>query len=121
MPKKIFVLLLSVLLLLLPSCSTTPPDVPVCVEVTPDRGRCVKIISSEEFLVDETRKFEGKSWWEMRPAMVQVPASSWAAIKAFIIKTCKKTGTCEKEVASWDRTVKTIDGNLEKKVHQKKD
>lgn len=116
MLKKIFGISLSLSLsLLLSSCATKPPDVPVCVEFTPSRGRCVKIISGEQFDVNEDQKFEGKTWWEYRPAMLQMPASSWAKIKAYIIKTCKKYGQCQKEVSSWDRTVEYIDAQLEAK------
>lgn len=115
MPRKLYALLLIGSLFLLPSCSTTPPDAPVCVEVTLERGRCVRIVSGQEFIWDETNLYEGKTWWDMRPAMIQVPASSWAQIKSFIIKVCKKYGTCDKEISSWDRTVKTIDKNLEGK------
>lgn len=115
MQKKFFALLLIGSLFFLASCSTTPPDAAICVEITLDRGRCVKIVSGQEFLWDETHKYEDKTWWEMRPAMIQVPASSWAQMKSFIIKVCKKYGTCDKEISSWDRTVKTIDKNLEGK------
>ena len=109
--------LLSLLLvLLLSSCSTLPPDVPVCVEFSPDHGRCVKIISGEKFDVDEKNLFEGKTWWEYRPAMIQMPASSWKEIKTFIIKMCKKYKTCQKEVTSWDRTIETLDENLDQKI-----
>lgn len=109
--------LLKILLVLnLSSCATThPPDVPLCVEFAPDRGRCVKIISGEIFDVDEKNKFEDKTWWEHRPAMIQMPASSWVQIKSYLIKTCKKYNICEKEISSWDRTVETIDDNLNKK------
>lgn len=97
------------------SCATNPPDVPICVEFTPERGRCVKIISGEKFDVNESLKFEEKTWWEHRPTMIQMPASSWAKMKAFIIKMCKKYGKCDKEISSWDRTIVTIDQQLEEK------
>ena len=116
-PKNFYFLSLSLLLCLnLSSCATThPPDVPLCIELSPDRGRCVKIISGEEFIVDETHLFEDKTWWEYRPAMVQMPASSWAQIKSYLIKTCKKYNICEKEIASWDRTLEAVDTNLKQK------
>ena len=117
MLKKICGNSLSLLLVLLVSaCTTMPPDVPMCVEFSPDHGRCVNIISGKKFDVNETEKFEGKTWWEYRPAMLLVPASSWAKIKAYIIKSCKKYGNCQAEVASWDRTIETIDENLDQKL-----
>ncbi len=91
------------------------PDVPVCVEFAPDRAGCVKIISGEEFMIDETHKFETHTYWEIRPAMVLVPASSWVEIKKFIIDICKKTNQCQQEVKNWERSVNTIDSQLEKK------
>lgn len=106
------------LALLVSACSTMPPDIPVCVEFAPDHGRCVKIISGEKFDVDEEQKFEGKTWWEYRPAMMLVPASSWAKLKAYTIKACKKYGNCQKEVSSWDRTIEIIDESLAQKAPQ---
>lgn len=109
-------LLKTLLVLNLSACaSTKPPDVPLCVEFTPERGRCVKIISGEVFNVDEQNKFEGKTWWEHRPAMIQMPASSWVQIKTYLIKVCKKYNICEKEISSWDRTVENIDDGLNTK------
>lgn len=116
MQKKSFGILLFSSLALVHSGCATPPDVPICVEITMDRGRCVKIVSGEEITIDEKNKFEGKTWWEIRPAMVQVPASSWAEIKAFIIKVCKKTNQCQKEIASWDRSIQSIDSELKNKT-----
>lgn len=104
------------LVLNLNSCaSVLPPDVPLCVEFAPDRGRCYKIISGEIFNVDEDHKFEEKTWWEHRPSMIQMPATSWVKIKSYIIKTCKKYDVCEKEISSWDRTLNNIDDGLNTK------
>lgn len=105
------------LALLLNSCATTkPPDVPLCLEFTPISGKCVTIITGREIEVDEEKKFENKTWWELRPTMIQMPASSWAQIKAFIIKACKKYDACQKEVSSWDRTIDIIDKSYEEKT-----
>lgn len=91
------------------------PDVPLCVEINPAKGNCVKIISGDTFDIDEENKFEEKTWWEIRPAMVQVPESSWREIKKFIITICKKTNQCQKEVKNWERSVKQIDTKLKEK------
>lgn len=115
LPKNFFLKsLLPLLLLSLNSCSSVP-NVPVCVEINLTKARCVKIISGEQFVIDEDHKFEGRDWWSMRPTVVQVPASSWVEIKKFIIKICKKTNRCEKEIASWDRSIQSIDDNLANK------
>lgn len=92
-----------------------PPDAPICVEVNLTRARCVKIISGETFAVDENHLLNGKDWWSQRPTMIQVPAQSWAEIKKFIIKICKKTNKCQEEISSWDRSVETIDQAIAEK------
>lgn len=100
--------------LLLASC-VHAPDVPVCVEITPERARCVKIISGTESTIDETNLYNGFTWWEARPTMVQVPAESWAQIKAFIIKVCKKSNQCDSQISSWERSIQAIDSSLQSK------
>jgi len=108
-------LLLFVILfvLLLSGCASSPPDVPVCVEITMDRGYCTNTISAKEFYVDETRKLDGRTWWEARPMMLMMPASSWAKLKTWIITQCKRTGQCDQSIASWERTINSIDTALE--------
>lgn len=116
MQQKNLKKLLLILFVSLASCATPPPDKPLCVEMNINSGFCVKIMSGETFIVDEERKYEGKTWWDMRPAMIQMPASTWKELKAWIIKMCKKTNQCGEEVPSWDRTVNIIDSQLETKT-----
>ena len=94
------------------SCGTTPPDVPLCAEINPGRGFCVKTISSEEFEVDDVKLFNGKTWFELRPFMVLMPIDSWVEIKSFIIKICKRSKKCSGTISNWERTVKIIDKNV---------
>lgn len=108
MQKKNFARLLLPLLFLQTSCATLK-DSPICKEITPDRGTCVHILSGKQYEVNEINKLDGKTWWEMRPLFIQVPSQTWADIKAFIIKTCKKYKNCGEEVPSWDRTIQTVD------------
>jgi hypothetical protein len=75
----------------------------------------VKIISGEQFSIDDWHPYNGKTWWDMRPTVVQMPAGSWSEIKKFIIKICKKTNKCQEEVASWDRSVQAIDDTIAQK------
>lgn len=83
-------------------------------------GSCVHWISGKQFDVNETKTYEGKTWWEQRPAMILVPVSSYKRIKPWIIKMCKKhEKQCQKEIASWDRTLEIIDENLVKKSSAK--
>lgn len=111
-------LLISILLIVLfvwCSCAVSPPDVPLCVEIGPGIGNCVKIVSGESFDVDDAHPFDGKTWWEARPSMIQLPAGSWAKLKAFIIEICKKTNQCDKKISSWDRTIQNVDDQVQKK------
>lgn len=92
-----------------------PPDVPVCTELSPTKGYCVKIVSGKDFEVTEDKPFNGKTWWEQKPTMVMVPVSSYKELRNWIIKICKKNEKqCQKEVASWDRTLEVIDTNIVK-------
>lgn len=116
MLKKFLLISFLLSLNLLASCASKPPDVPVCVEIHPEKGKCIRIMSGETFTVDETHLYDKKTWWDMRPAMIQVPAASWAELKAYIIKMCKKTNVCGKEVPSWDRSLETVDKTLKPKI-----
>lgn len=119
MQKKLYGMLFVFLLVLLASCLvscvTQVPDVPICIELDIGQGSCVKIITGEEFQISDKSPFNGKTWWDMRPAMIQVPADSWVEIKKFIIDICKKTNQCQNEVTNWERSVLTIDSQLSKK------
>ena len=112
--KSLLIAFAALLSSLLSGCASAP-DVPVCVELNPDRGFCTYTISDKDIYVDEQNPLEGKTWWNMRPEMVQVPPPSWAKIKAFIIKTCKQSNNCDSEVTSWDRRLDSIDEKLKAK------
>lgn len=104
-----------ILLAQLTSCASVP-DVPICVELNISKAWCTHTISGKDFYIDDSEnKFNGKTWWDIRPTMVQVPSDSWAEIKSFIIKKCKKGNDCNKHISSWDRTVNNVDSNLAKK------
>lgn len=96
------------------------PDFPACVELGMGKGYCVKVISGEEFIVDEDHKFQEKTFFEMRPSMIMIPPQSWVDIKTFIIKICKKTKKCQQEVSSWDRSIQNIDNKLVEKTGESK-
>lgn len=120
MKKNLCKSLLISLGLALSSCATSPPDVPACVELSPSRGGCVKVISGTVFTIDEEHPFvvddKPYTWWQLRPMMVQLPPSSWADLKKWIIKVCRKyESMCNKEISSWDRTINNIDDALKKK------
>lgn len=44
--------------------------------------------------------------------MIYVPAESWAELKYFIIKVCKKTKQCDSDISGWDRTIDKIDAKI---------
>ena len=84
------------------------PDVPACIELGPNKGWCTYTISDKEFFVDDDTNELGKEWWDMRPQMIMLPWQSWAKIKSYIQKKCKKHNDC-KGVAGWDKRVERID------------
>lgn len=104
------------LICLLSACSTLPPDVPVCVEINPIEGFCTQTISGKSFTVDDHNKLDGKTWWELKPATLRLPAASWRELKKFIIKNCKQTQTCQNTIATWERTITIIDETLNTKI-----
>ena len=86
------------------------------VEITPTKASATNIVSGKQFVVDETHKYEGKTWWEQRHLMLQLPISTWVVLKAWIIKVCKKhKKMCEESISSWDRSIEYIDNAIEKK------
>lgn len=115
MLKKILKILFVSSFALLTRCAGLPPDVPMCTEIHPAEGYCVHWISGKSFTINETSPYQGKTWWDMRPAMILVPVSSYEKIKPWIIRMCKKhEKQCQKEVSSWERTLETIDTKLVK-------
>lgn len=102
-------LILALPLLFLTACSVTVPAVPICTEISPSTGYCINTITSEEYMVSDTQLHDGQTWFDMRTSMMMVPASSWAELKAFIIKICRKSGKCDTELGNWERTIEKID------------
>lgn len=109
MLKKILSQHLIILLSLITFSCASVPDVPVCKEITPDRGWCSYTLREGGFYVDDDRPYafdpskpeELYTWWQIRPQMIQVPAKSWKEIKAYIVKQCKRSGKCEGNVGEW--------------------
>lgn len=97
------------------SCATKPPDEPVCIELSMERGWCTNTISAKEFFVDEENPHDfgngPETWWQVRPKMLLMPASTYVGFKKFIIKICKNNNNCE-EFSNWERTVEQIDHQL---------
>lgn len=79
------------------------------------RGYCINTISATEIEVNDYQKLDGQTWWQIRPTMLMLPASSWAKLKVYIITQCKRTGTCDREIASWSRTIEAVDKAMEER------
>lgn len=107
--------------LLISGCASTPPDVPICMELSPTRGWCTYTIKNQEFEISEDKPHtftEGQkpmTWWELRPTFIYVPSPSWAKLKAWIIKTCKATNQCDKAIGSWQRKIDEVDSRIEER------
>lgn len=65
-------------------------------------------MNGDGFYISDSEKYEGKTWFDMRNEMILIPIESWAKIKAYIIKTCRKM-KCEvdeKVLDNVDRVLK---------------
>lgn len=100
------------LLIFAGSCANVP-DVPICAEVTISRGKCSYTVSKKKIEVDDENLLDGKTWFDIRSQSLTLPASSWAELRAWIIKMCKKH-RCDAEISSWDRTLETVDQAVQK-------
>lgn len=108
MPKKLLLTPLVLLFACLLSGCNQVPDVPLCAKLSDQKGWCTYTISAKEFYVDNSgQTFEGKNWTQLDDESLRVPASSWAAIKAYILKQCKKDKDCSDNIGSWDRKMST--------------
>jgi len=92
---------------ILVSCAQ-PPDVAICTKITDEKGWCTNTISDKEFYVN------GEEWKKLDSESLRVPAASWAQIKAFILKSCKKSGECNKNLTTWERKTSSVDEKIKK-------
>lgn len=88
-------------------------DKPVCAEITMERGYCVTIISGKGFFIDEENLFEGDTWFNQRHKHIRVPISTWAELKKYLIKNCKKSRKCDANIDSWVRNMDEIEQRVE--------
>lgn len=103
MLKKNLKLLLLSWLVFVASCASVP-DTIICAEVTMSKGICTYTVSGKTIVVDDENPFENQTWWDIRAKTLSVPASSWAKIKAFMIKMCRQN-KCDVDISSWDRDI----------------
>jgi hypothetical protein len=88
--------------LFLSGCSTIP-DTIICAEISLSKGICRYTISDKTITIDDNNLYEDETWFSMRNKALMVPAKSWAEIKSWMIKQCKKTNQCNVQIDSWDR------------------
>lgn len=111
MLKKNSLLLLAFSLSWVSSCAT-PPDGPVCVELSPVRGYCIHTIKAEEQEVNETKLLDGQTWKQVRETSLYVPAQYWGKLKAYLLKQCKKHKDCKNDLGKWETQADKIDRSL---------
>lgn len=87
---------------LISGCSTLP-DTIVCAEVSLSKGICSYTISEKTIVIDDNNLYEGNTWFSMRNKALMIPAKSWAKIKAWMLKECKRTNQCSVDISKWDR------------------
>ena len=97
-------MLLIGLFLCLSSCGSVP-NVPICAEVNLSKGVCTFTVTGENIVIEDDHPYESQTWFDMRSKVLTVPASSWAKIKAWMIKQCKKSKKCNVNIDSWDREI----------------
>lgn len=111
-----------VTLSLLVTCSCTSLkqiDVPVCVELNPDRAYCTTIISNKGFYVDDENLLDGKTWWEYKVEMIQVPPTSYEEIKKYLLRQCERIKRCKGELD--EASFNNINGLINVKYSQGRD
>lgn len=92
------------LIFVLSGCASIPNTI-ICAEVSLSKGICTYTVSGETITIDDDNLYENQTWFSLRNKALTVPASSWAKIKAFLIKQCKKSNQCDVEIDSWDRNL----------------
>lgn len=100
--QKNNLLMLYVLLLILNASCASVPDTIICAEVSLSKGVCTYTVSQKTITIDDEHLYENQTWFDIRSKALTVPASSWAKLKAFMIKQCK-VHKCDVDISSWDR------------------
>ncbi len=65
-------------------------------------------VSEGEFIIDKDHLFNGKNWDQVEQSSLRIPAESWARIKAYMLKMCKKTKKCG-NLSRWDKRAKKLE------------
>ena len=131
-------LLFVILFCFLTSCTPSPPDVPVCEDLSQHLskdpksgdvvmvasptceakigemqcGHCVFIVSGKEIFVGENTAnfYNGKPWSVLKAQSVYLPAAeSYAPLSAYVINSCKKMG-CNSQVDAFKVKLDSLNG-----------
>jgi len=97
----------NLLILTLCSCASIP-NTWVCRARSANEGFCTKTLSNEDKIVTDTNLLNGKTWIDLKIESVYVPAESWAEIKKYIIKQCKKRQDCQADVGVWSNKIDSV-------------
>lgn len=65
-------------------------------------------ISNKDMIVSDESLLNGKTWIDLKIESVYVPADSWAELKKYIIKQCKKHNDCEHDIGSWSAKIDSV-------------
>ena len=94
-------------LILLSSCASIP-DVIGCRQQSVNSGFCTYTLTQKSFIVDDAHPYNNSTWLDMKINSVYLPAESWAKIKEYILKECKKNNNCSQNINNWDTKLNSI-------------
>ena len=97
----------NLLILTLYSCASVP-DVPICRARSATEGFCTYTISNKDIIVTDNNKLGGKTWLDLKIESVYLPVESWASIKEYILKQCKKHNDCSNNIGTWSTKIDSI-------------
>lgn len=124
--------------LLISACTPSPPDVPVCANLTQhlgtdpvsghlilkasptcmaqigevECGHCTYVISGKEIFVGElpTHLLNGKTWSKIKTQSILLPAvESYAPLATYVIDACQKMN-CSSQVAGFKIKLDSLNG-----------
>lgn len=95
------------LILLLSGCASVP-NFYGCRQRTVNSGFCTWSLKGDDFIIDDTHLYNGKTWIDMKIESVYLPAESYSQIKEYILKSCKQNNNCNQNISNWDTKLNSI-------------
>lgn len=80
-----------------------------CFELDPVQGWCTYTLSDDEFFIDDEHLYQGKNWEQFNQSTLRLPPDSYAKLKAYILKMCKKNKGCARDMGKWEMKFKDIE------------